>query len=1025
MRIFAVLLAAVAALAQPRDPKVFETLSFRAVGPTTMGGRVSDIEGVPGNPNVVYVGTGGGGLWKTLDGGMTWASLFDDKTTISVGDLALDPRNPEVVWLGTGEANMRNSVSFGDGVYKSTDGGKSWKHIGLADTEHIARVLVNPLDPEVAYVCAVGHQSGPNEERGVFMTTDGGKTWQRTLFVDSGHGCADLEINPKNPNVLYAAMWRFERKAWNHTSGSEKSGVFRSTDGGRTWKKLEKGLPKLIGRVGVKVAPSNPSVVYLAAESKEGTLYRSTDGGDTFAEMTRAREVVARGFYYADLRVDPVEENRVYAVASLLQISTDAGKTFKATARGIHIDFHSLWIDPLNPARMWAGSDGGISLSNNRGDSWESILNIPLAQYYAIHADNRLPFYSITGGLQDNGTWTGPSRTRTGGIAPSDWKMVTGGDGFFATVHPDNPNVFLTESQGGRLSMTNIETGEQQAVAPQPQAGRVGDLKYRFNWNTPIVTSPHGGQTVFFGGSALFQTRNFGRAWEPISPDLTRNIRERMKSAGGPIWYDNSTAENHGTIVSIGESPAKAGVVWVGTDDGNVQVTPDSGKTWNNVVGNLPKEVNESWVSHVEPSRTNATTAYVALDRHFWDDYGPHIFKTTDTGKTFARVTNGLPAKAYVHVVREDPKNPQLLYAGTEMGLFVSWNAGGSWQRLAAKNLPNVAIHDIVVHARENDLILGTHGRSILILDDIAALQQPPGEGTKLYAPRVTYRFANRGAGGGMDDGGSKVFKGANPRYGAPITFSVAGTGTAKVEIVDASGKVIREVSEARGRGEAAPAAGLRRLVWDLRHEGPKIRRAAPEGAEEGPGVARGPKAAPGIYTVRLTVGTTKLEEKFEVRLDPGLTASAAELQEQLTYGLKVRDMQSEVNTTLKTIDGLKDQIRAMETRGRAEAGLRGQLGPLADWQKALDQQTLKIGLPATANRLEDAPGLAERLVNLGGIIDGPNAAPLPQQVAHFAEVEKEYNDNLPGVKAFLRAQVPVWNAVLTKLNLGTLPIPR
>ena len=1005
MRIF--LLAAAAVFAQS-----FESLSFRVIGPTTMGGRVTDIEGVPGNPNVVYVGTGGGGLWKTNDGGMTWASLFDDKTTVSVGDLALDPRNPEVVWLGSGEANMRNSVSFGDGVYKSTDGGKTWAHFGLAETMHIARVIVHPLEPETAYVCAVGHQSAPNNERGVFMTTNGGVTWQKTLFVDDGHGCADLDINPKNPNVLYAAMWRFERKAWNHTSGSEKSGVFRSTDGGRSWKKLEKGLPKLIGRVGVKVAPSNPSVVYLAAESKEGTLYRSTDAGDSFVEMTRAREVVSRGFYYADLRVDPVEENRVYAVASNLQISTDSGKTFRNTARGIHIDFHSLWIDPTNPARMWAGSDGGLSLTNNRGDSWESILNIPLAQYYALAADNRVPFYHLTGGLQDNGTWTGPSRTRGGSIAPSDWKLVTGGDGFFAAPHPDNPNIFLTESQGGRLSMTNMETGEQQSIAPQPQSGRVGDLKYRFNWNTPIVTSPHGKQTVYFGGSALFQTRNFGMSWEPISPDLTRNIRERMTSAGGPIWYDNSTAENHGTIVSIGESAAKAGVVWVGTDDGNVQMTADAGKTWTNVAGNLPAELRDSWVSHVEPSRVSATTAYVALDRHFWDDYKPHIFKTTDGGKTFSRIVTGLPAKAYVHVVREDPRNSSLLYAGTEMGLFVSWNGGAAWSRLNAKNLPNVSVHDILVHPRENDLILGTHGRSILILDDISVLQQPPTSEIKLYAPRTTYRYVSRAGGGGLDEGGSKVFKGTNPRYGAPITFSHATKITPKVEIVDAAGKVIRELTQ------VPKEPGVQRVVWDLRHEGPKVRRAPTEAEAESPFAARGPKAAPGVYTVRLTVGSAKLEEKVEVRLDPALKATQEDLANQLSYGLKLRDMQSNVNTTLRAIDQLKDLLKGIAARGKTDA-------PIADWQKALDKETLRIGLPSTANRLEDAPRLIERLTNLSGIIDGPNAAPLPQQVAHFAEVEKEYNDNLPAVKAALRKLVTEWNQTLAKLNLGTLPVPQ
>ncbi|MBI5280361.1 MAG: hypothetical protein HY858_01675, partial [Candidatus Solibacter usitatus] len=388
------------------DVRHFNNWEYRAIGPANMGGRTTDVEGVPGNPAVVYVGTGGGGLWKSVNGGTTWSPLWERQGSYSVGDLALDPRNPEVVWLGSGEANMRNSVSFGDGVYKSTDGGKSWQRLGLKDTEHIARVLVSPLDSGTAWVCAIGHQAGPNPERGVFMTSDGGATWQKTLFLDDRHGCADMDVDPKNPNILYAAMWRFERQPWNHLSGSEQSGIFKSVDGGRTWKKLAAGLPKLIGRAGVKVAPSSPNVVYVACESKEGTFYRSIDAGETWTEMTREREVVSRGFYYADLRVDPQDENRVYAVAGSLQLSLDAGKTWRVIANRTHVDFHSLWIDPQNPRRMWHGQDGGVSVSYDRGETWDVVNNIPLGQFYQIHADDRAPFYQVTGGLQDNGTWT-------------------------------------------------------------------------------------------------------------------------------------------------------------------------------------------------------------------------------------------------------------------------------------------------------------------------------------------------------------------------------------------------------------------------------------------------------------------------------------------------------------------------------------------------------------------------------------------------------------------------------------------
>jgi len=451
MRLPALLLAlAAVAAAQPFDTRLFNNLQYRAIGPADMGGRTADIEGVPGDPNVVYVGTGGGGLFKTTNGGTTWTPLFQREGSFSVGDMALDPTNPDVVWLGSGEANMRNSVSFGDGIYKSTDGGKTWKNLGLRETEHIARVVVNPLNTAMVYVCAVGHQSAPNDERGVFMTADAGATWQKTLFLDNEHGCSDIDIDPQNPNILYAALWRFDRKPWNHTSGDEKGGVWKSIDGGRTWKKLTNGLPKLLGRIGVKVAPSNPAVVYAITESKEGTLYRSDNAGETFREMTKEREVVSRGFYYADMRVDPTDENRVYAVAGRLQVSIDGGKTFKSIVGKVHVDYHALWIDRLNPKRLWCGEDGGIAVSYDRGSNWETVSNLAIGQFYNISVDNRQPFYHITGGLQDNGTWTGPSRTREpAGILNDDWVMVSFGDGFHVLSSPDDPDVFVSESQGG------------------------------------------------------------------------------------------------------------------------------------------------------------------------------------------------------------------------------------------------------------------------------------------------------------------------------------------------------------------------------------------------------------------------------------------------------------------------------------------------------------------------------------------------------------------------------------------------
>src|SRR5918997_408641 len=506
------------------EMKSFERLEWRQIGPANMGGRTADVEGVPGNPNLVYVATASGGLFKTTNGGVRWTPVFERQGTISIGDIALEPGNPDVIWLGTGEANPRNSVSFGDGVYKSTDGARTWQHVGLRDSRHVSRILINPRNPDVVYVGALGHAFGPNEERGVFMTTDGGRTWSKTLYVDAEHGVADMEIDPTNPNVLYAAVWKFRRTPWTHTSGSERGGVFKSTDGGRTWKKLETGLPKLAGRIGVKVAPSNPSVVYAIMEAKDGTLYRSDDRGETWRNVSKQTNIVSRGFYYTDMRVDPVNENRVYAVASTLFVSIDGGRTFRSITGRTHIDYHALWIDPLQPKRMWQGQDGGVAVSYDAGETWEVVNTLPIGQFYQIHADDRRPFYYVMGGLQDNGTWTGPSRTREPvGIQNDDWRMISFGDGFFVLNNADDAELYLSESQGGNVVRTDMRTREQQLIVPYmgDDGGPAESAKFRFNWNSPLILSPNDKNTVYLGGNVVFKSTDFGKTWARISPDLT------------------------------------------------------------------------------------------------------------------------------------------------------------------------------------------------------------------------------------------------------------------------------------------------------------------------------------------------------------------------------------------------------------------------------------------------------------------------------------------------------------------------
>lgn len=1013
--------------AQPKSPleTALSRLEWRSIGPAIMGGRIADVEGIPGDPNVVYVASASGGLWKTTNGGIKWTPIFEREGTISIGDIALAPSNPEVVWVGTGESNVRNSVSFGDGVYKSTDGGKTWQHMGLRDSERISAIAIHPQNPDIVYIGALGHAFGPNEERGVFMTTDGGRTWTKTLYIDNQHGVADLDIDPANPNILYAGMWSFERKPWTHRSGSEKGGVYKSIDGGRTWKKLENGLPKLMGRIGVRVAPSNTNVVYAIVESKDGTLYRSDDRGETFRNVSKQESIVSRGFYYTTVRVNPVNENHVYAVASNLFSSVDGGRTFRSITSRSHIDFHALWIDPKNPKRMWHGQDGGIGVSYDGGESWEAVYNMPLGQFYQVHADNRQPFYHVMGGLQDNGSWTGPSRTREpAGIMNDDWRMVSFGDGFYVINHPDNPELYLSESQGGDIVWTDFRTREQQSVNPWGRGsggGPAAGQKFRWNWNAPVVLSPHEKATVYFGGNVLFKSPDFGKTWEQISPDLTTNDPEKLKDAGGPIAIENTTAEYHSTIITVAESPIQKGQIWVGTDDGNVQVTTDGGKNWSNLVKNVSGLAANSPVSHVEPSRVNANTAYVSFERHMFDDFRPYIYKTTDGGKSWTNISGNLPAKAYVQIVREDPKNTNLLYAGTEIGLFASYDGGKTWLPLNLKNLPNVAIHDIVIHPRENDLILATHGRSIWIFDDATVIQQMTPQiidsSAHLFSVRPGLRYTARFTRYGIGD---KVFTGPNPPGGATITYylkeKLDDKADFKIQVFDRAGKLIQDLER------PSREKGLNRVSWNLRLGGPEVRRLpTPEQLAFGFG-ARGPQVLPGTYTVKMTVGGKVYEQPVEVRLDPGISATPAELQETLDMQVKLRDMQSTMNSSLRFLDSIKEQLKQAQTtmKSLSKEPDKDLIKALEDYVKEVD--ALQDKLAARDEGLGFA-GRSQVADDIGGLFFAldSNFGPTKGQREYFGEIQPAYRARMGDVNKFLRETLPQWNEKLRGWNAPTL----
>jgi photosystem II stability/assembly factor-like uncharacterized protein len=1011
---------------KPTFESAFARLEWRSIGPANMGGRVADVESVPGNANIVYVATASGGLWKTVNAGVTWKPIFERQGTISIGDIALAPGNPDLVWVGTGESNVRNSVSFGDGVYKSTDGGKNWQHMGLKNTEHISAIVIHPQNPDIVYVGALGHAFAPNDERGVFMTTDGGKTWTKTLYIDREHGVADLEIDPTNPNILYAGMWSFERKPWTHRSGSEKGGVFRSIDGGRTWNKLTNGLPKLVGRIGVRVAPTNPNVVYVIVESKEGTLYRSDDRGDTFKQVSKQTNIVSRGFYYTRVRIDPTNENHIYAVASTLFESIDGGKSFKSITGKVHIDYHAFWQDPKNPKRIWVGQDGGIAVTYDGGETWEPVYNMPLGQFYQIHADNRLPFYYVMGGLQDNGAWTGPSRTREpAGILNDDWRMVSFGDGFYILNSPDEPEIYISESQGGNILRTDFRTREQQEINPWGRGSGAGPAegeKFRFNWNAPVLLSPHDKNTIYFAGNVVFKSTDFGKTWEQISKDLTTDDHSKQKDAGGPVAFENSTAEYHTTIITLAESPVRKGQLWAGTDDGNLQLTEDGGKDWDNIIKNVSGLPANSPVSHIEPSRINAQTVYVAFDRHMFDDFRPYVFRTSDSGKSWQNVAGNLPANAYVQVVCEDPKNSSLLYAGTELGLFASYSAGKEWIPLNLKNLPNVSVHDILIHPRDNDLILATHGRSILIFDDATPIQQMTSDILKrdahLFSVRPGLRFASRFTRYGIGD---KQFAGPNPPYGALITYYLKAKPddktNFKIQIFDESNKLVQELEK------PSKEKGMNRVAWNLRYGGAEVRRPPTEEETAFGGPPRGPQVLPGNYTVRLTIGEKLFVQPVEVRLDPTITVSPADLQAQLDLEMKLRDMQSAANNALRFLDSIEDQLKHTQTTAST---LNKE--PDKDMMKALDDYIKELdALEDHLVRRSDGlglPGKAQVVNDIGDIffgLDATNAAPTPAQRQYFAEIQPQYAERMEEVNKFINNTVPKWNEKLRAWNLPTL----
>ncbi len=962
-----------------RAVRALAGLELRELGPALMGGRISDLAVVERDPRIFYVGFATGGVWKTTSDGMSWEPVFDDQPTASIGDVTLAPSNPNVVWVGTGEPQNRQSSPWGMGVFKSTDGGRTWRHLGLDETRHIARIAVHPGDPDVAYVAAVGHLWGPNPERGVFRTRDGGATWQKVLFVNDDTGAIDLVMDPGDPRTLFAATYQRRRTGYGFAAGGGGSGIWRTTDGGDTWTRLEKGLPGTeMGRIGIDVYRRDGNLVYATVEAKDGEtgLYRSHDRGESWEKVSDRNP---RPMYFSMVRIDPNNPERIYLGGVSLSASDDGGRTWwdGDAAEDIHVDHHALWIDPADSNHLVLGSDGGLSVSRDGSRTWRHIDNLAVGQFYEVGYDMRDPYY-VCGGLQDNGNWCGPSNSLTTyGVRNSDWYMVWSGDGFYNVPDPTNPDIVYTESQGGFVARYHVPSGDRQVIrplrrvedAPEPaEATAEGaateeseeeddeDDGYRFNWNTPIVVSRHDPATIYVGGNHLMRSRDRGMSWEEASPDLTKQLdRDTLPIMG--MRVNRQTLSRHdgissyGNITAIAESKRSADVLYVGTDDGNLQVTTDGGANWTEVSRRVPGLPPRTYVSRLEASRHAPGRVYASFDGHRNDDYAPYVYVSEDRGQTWRSIADGLPNGWSVNTIREHHRNPDLLFVGNEIGVFVSIDRGASWGRLGA-NFPTVPVDDIQIHPRENDLIIGTHGRSIWILDDLAPLEAATSEVLARDAHLFPVRPATMWNVAGSWPFQGDRFQAANPPSGAIIRYYLraplapspavasgetgrsgppgaarpgargpaTGRGTPgpeaaapadstpplRLEILDASGTVIRSL-------EASNEAGVRQVVWDFLHDPPF------EGGGGGPGFfGGGPpglRVLPGEYTARLSVGEVWQQTRIEVRVDPRLAVAEADLEARYEAEARIRGLQ-------KPLRDANQRLRAMRERAEAIAAL-------------------------------------------------------------------------------------------------------
>ena len=1052
------------------DPDLLAGLAPRSIGPATMSGRVAAIDAVESNPDILYVGAATGGLWKSTNGGLTFTPVFDDQPVHAIGAVTINQNHPDIVWVGTGEGNVRNSASIGNGVYRTLDGGKTWTHLGLEKTERIPRIVIHPSNPNVAWVAALGQEWGENPERGVFKTLDGGKTWRKVLYVDERTGAADLVIDPTNPEKLFAAMWDYRRWPWGFRSGGSGSGLYVSYDGGETWKRQteDDGLPKGdLGRIGLSISRSNPEIVYALVEAEKSALLRSSDGGRSWEKVNEDQRTAERPFYYSDIKVDPAWPNRLYNLTARLMVSNDSGKTFNnlGRSREIHGDYHAIWIDPRDPSHIVMGEDGGVGISRDRGETWQFVSTLPLGQFYHVAVDMDTP-YNVYGGLQDNGSWRGPSSVwEGGGIRNYRWDAVGGGDGFETLPDPEDSMAGYSESQGGELVRWNLRTRENRSIKPADPKPGSGHEKLRFNWNAALATDPFEPGVVYLGSQYVHKSTDRGSSWTIISPDLTTDKPEwQQQSKSGGLTPDVTAAENHTTILQIVPSPKEKGVIWVGTDDGRLHVTRDSGKTWTSLEKNVPGVPANTWIPHIRASKFDAASAFVVFDNHRKSDFTPYVYRTDDWGKTWKSLATK-DLRGYALAIEQDPVDKDLLFVGTEFGLWVSFDGGRSW--LPWKHgLPTASVMDLVIHPRDLDLVIGTHGRAVYVLDDITPLRDVTPEAlaqpVHLFpsAPALLHR--NR-QGGGVRGGGAGEFQGENRPFGAFITYSLNAPGLpvqdeekerarkeaertaarAKVQpaperpgtpvkedqppkeeatgkpappaaeeaggegrdkepkveirITDASGKLIRKM-------DGPAKLGINRTAWDFGRD--PFRRPTTDARGRPFGRDSGPVVGPGTYNVTVKYKDKEAKGTIQVVPDPALTTADADWQAREAAVTRAGQLQNAVADAIGRIGTAKDDVKVVlnkldarrkERERNAQPGAKKEDDPdKALGKAARDLQKKLTDLEKRFWVTPDTKGIVEDQTALTKVEDASRGAestwgrPSPNTQAYLDEAETD-----------------------------------